>query len=169
MSLGNPIKLVSVTFRESVRYPGSGQGSHYITTPDYVLNYYPEVQLIEARLRDGINPMPHFTKRAFYPVSAAKDMLVHDSEQPSALKTNDSGQLMAPNHKLVSRSDGSFERVTDDAEPVAEAVPVEAPKRRGRPPKAKPEASEVTRPPAMPPTMTVQHPRVRSTAQGSGA
>lgn len=171
MSLGNPIKLKSVQFREAVRFPGSSQTATYIPAVDYPLAFYPEAGLVEARLREGSRSVSeHFTRRMFYPLHNVRDMQIDDSEVATAITANADGALMMPSHPMRPTAGGGFERVTEEeAAPAKDGAPAEAPapakRKPGRPPKAKAEA--VAEPPR-PPPVTVAHPANRAAAGGAG-
>lgn len=133
----NPQKLRAVTFRDAVRLPGTSMTGHYIPAEDYPLTYYPELALIKATLRPGVNPMPHQARTRYYGRENVKDMEL--LEDPVETAVRDVGGVLAIPEGGVeyNAATGTFERRTGDAAPVPAPTPAETPKaKRGK--KARP-------------------------------
>jgi hypothetical protein len=157
MSLGPAIRLKSVLFKESVRLPGSGSNAHFIPTDDYPLVYYPELHLVEARLRPGIKPMEGQEAVRWYDKGNTRDMTPHPVElAPQPNLREEGGLLVAPTAQIRQLPGGGFERVTsEEAEPPVEPEPA----RPRAQPKAKPlkkaKAAAAPAPQPAPPATTM--------------
>lgn len=145
MSVANEarVKVKSVTFKEAVRLPGSSSTSHYIPSADYPLTWYPQLGLLEARLKSGVRAIGENAARRFYGIANVKDLDVDESALPPETAVREqNGVLVVPTSNVRMGANGTFERVTDE-EPAAapvEAVEEAAPKPRKKPgpkPKAK--------------------------------
>lgn len=135
----NPHRVKSITFREPVRVPGRGETGYYLTSEDHPITYFPELGLIRASLKPGIQPMPNQAAVRYYGIGTMKDMDLIDEPVETAVREQNG--VLTVTQQVRANADGSFERVTDDAPTIMRLAPgIPAPKQK-RARKAKADAA----------------------------
>lgn len=162
----NPQRLRAVTFRESVRLPGSSMTANYIPSEDYPLTLYPALGLIKGTCKPGVQPMPHQARTRYYALANAKDLELLDEPVETAVREAN-GALVVDTPTRFNPTSGVFERATDDTVPAPPPTPAEAPRaKRGRPPKQ--QAAPAAAPSTIAPVITRPLPRTTAGTGPSG-